>query len=106
MLGFQECCDAVHYADAGSMCLVRGWASCWFEFRALGSTLLNALMYPYGLAPLSHILLLAFSILLVKDNQQQKNPSQKWVLSNILAIRHDKKAIIQPRNLLLKTLQE
>ena len=104
MLGFQECCDAIYYADAGQVCWVRGWPSCWFEFRALGSTLLNALMYPYGLAPLSHVLLLAFSFYILAIGQQQGGLGQKWNLQNILTVRHDKQAMLHAKKYIIYVL--
>jgi hypothetical protein len=98
MLGFQECCDAVLYADAGHSCLVRGWQFCWFEFRALGSTLLNALMYPYGLAPLSHALLLVISLFMMADGPRL---SDKWNFKYLLGVRHDNQARLYVKKYLI-----
>lgn len=77
MLGFQECCDTYFYREAGQICWVRGWSSCWNEIRPLGSTLLNALMYPYTLARLSHLLLLGFSFYMLAIEQQEGSLGQK-----------------------------
>jgi hypothetical protein len=86
MLGFQECCDAITYSDLGQICLVRGWDACIFEYRPLGSMALNAIMYPYGLAPLSHALLLAFSFYLTVFELQQGKLEQAGTSWNKLEI--------------------
>lgn len=65
MLGFGECCDATVYSDLGQICWSMGWQACFSEYRPVGAVALNAIMYPLGLAPLSHALLLAFALLFV-----------------------------------------
>ncbi|MBA4152675.1 MAG: hypothetical protein C0509_08940 [Acinetobacter sp.] len=92
------------YSIAGQICLTRGWESCWSEFRALGSTLLNALLYPYGLAPLSHVLLLVFSLFLIAVELQLDNPGQKWDWAYMLSVRRDRQAMLHVQKFLLKVL--
>lgn len=104
MLGFQECCDAFNYANAGRVCLVRGWGYCWSEFRALGSTLLNALMHPYGLAPLSHVLLLVFALFLMATELRLDRTGRKGDWAYMLSVRHDRQAMLHIQKFLLKVL--
>ncbi len=104
MLGFQECCDAVTYFDLGQICLQRGYDICSLEYRPLGSLVLNALLYPYGLAPLSHALLLAFSLFMTCAVQGQGNAEKVWGLKNCLIARHDKQGMIHLQKYLLKAL--
>ncbi len=101
MWGFQECCDAITYSDLGKICLQRGYAACSMEYRPLGSLVLNAFMWPNGLAPLSHTLLFAFSFYMVGVGQQN-SLGQNWKLQNILALRHGKQATLYIQKYILK----
>jgi hypothetical protein len=49
--------------EVGLFCKTNGWAGCWSDFRSIGAVILNAFAYPRGLAPLSHLLLLATAAL-------------------------------------------
>jgi hypothetical protein len=104
MLGFQECCDAIIYSDLGHTCLTRGYDACSLEYRPLGSLVLNAFMYPYGLAPLSHALLLLLALFLMAVGLQQDSPGQKWNLAYVLGARHDEQAMLQIQKYFLKSL--
>lgn len=101
MLGFQECCDTVIYSDLGQVCLTQGWSVCLSEYRPLGALALNAFMYPYGLAPLSHALLLVFSLFMADARQGQSNTGKAWSLKNVLIARPDNRYL---QKYLLKAL--
>ena len=80
MFGFQQCCDADLYTDLGKLCSIN-WESCWHKNRPVGSVILNALM-PYGLAPISHLLLLFFPLYLIASEsgfELGRKYSKYWV---------------------------
>lgn len=82
MFGFEECCDAVTYSDLGQVCLTQGWSVCLSDYRPVGALALNAFMYPYGLAPLSHVLLLVFSLFIVAATEGIDNGHKpNWLVS-------------------------
>lgn len=85
MFGFHQCCDADLYTDLGKLCSIN-WESCWHKNRPVGSVVLNALM-PYGLAPLSHLLLLFFPLYLIASEsgfEQRQKYSKSWISALIL----------------------
>lgn len=104
MLGFEQCCDANNYAVLGQKCWMLGWSSCWSEFRALGSTLLNALMYPYGLVPLSHALLLLFALFMTIAIEGESNIESTLSLKNVQISKYYKQIRLNLKEILLKAL--
>lgn len=82
MFGFQECCDATTYLDLGRLCL-SGLNPCWHEIRPIGAILLNALMFPYGLATLNHILLLSLSLFIIAYESGGKLSSRQTLFAMV-----------------------
>lgn len=101
MLGFQECCDALYYSQAGQICRAGGWEVCWHGYRALGSILLNAIM-PFP--PLSHALLLLFSLFFIAFDLQLGSSRTHAIWHIRMSVRPDKSSVLFIKKYLLKAL--